>query len=127
MSPGRVASAAIEQNHDDSGIIWPASIAPFDIALVPIGMAKSERVRETAEKIYSELASLGIEVLLDDRNERLGVMLSDIELIGIPHRVVIGERSLEKGVAEYQLRSTGESREIPVESLVSELAELLGK
>ena len=121
-----VIAAAIEQNHDDRGIIWTEAIAPFQVALVPIGMAKSERVRETVEKLYADLVSNGVEVLLDDRNERLGVMLSDIELIGIPHRVVIGERSLENGVAEYQHRATGEGRGIPLDSLLSELLELAG-
>ena len=122
----RVIAAAIEQNHDDRGIIWTGAIAPFQVALVPIGMAKSDRVRVAAEDLYSGLRSRGVEVLLDDRNERPGVMLSDIELIGIPHRVVIGERSLENGVAEYQHRATGEGREIPLDSLLPELLQLAG-
>ena len=100
----RIVAAAIEQNHDERGIIWPASIAPFALAIVPIGMRKSAAVKEAAEKLYSDLTAAGVDVLLDDRDERPGVMFADMELIGIPHRVVIGERSLKQGQIEYQGR-----------------------
>jgi prolyl-tRNA synthetase len=100
----RIVAAAIEQNHDERGIIWPASIAPFALAIVPIGMRKSAVVKEAAEKLYADLTAAGIDVLLDDRDERPGVMFADMELIGIPHRVVIGERSLKQGQIEYQGR-----------------------
>jgi len=100
----RIVAAAIEQNHDERGIIWPRPIAPFELAIVPIGMAKSTAVRETAKKLHDELAAAGVEVLLDDRDERPGVMFADMELIGIPHRVVVGDRSLKQGQIEYQGR-----------------------
>ena len=100
----RIVAAAIEQNHDERGIIWPASIAPFALAIVPIGMRKSAAVSAAAEKLYADLTAAGIDVLLDDRDERPGVMFADMELIGIPHRVVIGERSLKQGQIEYQGR-----------------------
>jgi len=100
----RIVAAAIEQNHDERGIIWPASIAPFALAIVPIGMRKSAAVKEAAEKLYSDLTAAGVDVLLDDRDERPGVMFADMELLGIPHRVVIGERSLKQGQIEYQGR-----------------------
>ena len=100
----RIVAAAIEQNHDERGIIWPASIAPFALAIVPIGMRKSPAVSEAAEKLYADLTAAGVDVLLDDRDERPGVMFADMELIGIPHRVVIGERSLKQGQIEYQGR-----------------------
>ena len=96
----RIVAAAIEQNHDERGIIFPRAMAPFDLAIVPIGMGKSAQVRKTAEQVYRDLVSAGIDVLLDDRNERPGVMFADMELIGIPHRVVIGERSLKQGQIE---------------------------
>ena len=100
----RIVAAAIEQNHDERGILWPASIAPFALAIVPIGMRKSAAVSAAAEKLYTDLTAAGVDVLLDDRDERPGVMFADMELIGIPHRVVIGERSLKQGQIEYQGR-----------------------
>lgn len=100
----RIVGAAIEQNHDERGIIFPRAMAPFDLAIVPIGLSKSQAVRETVEKLYSELTLAGLEVLLDDRDERPGVMFADMELIGIPHRIVVGERNLKEGRIEYQGR-----------------------
>jgi prolyl-tRNA synthetase len=100
----RIVAAAIEQNFDARGIILPAAMAPFQVVIVPIGMGKSEAVRNTAEQLYAELTAAGIEVLLDDRDERPGVMFADMELIGIPHRIVIGERGLKENQVEYQGR-----------------------
>ncbi|MGB5325611.1 MAG: proline--tRNA ligase [Pseudomonadales bacterium] len=111
----RVMAAAIEQNHDDNGIIWPASIAPFSVALVPINMHKSELVRTHCEKLYSALLKAGVEVLLDDRDERPGVKFADMELIGIPHRVVLGEKSLQRGMLEYRARRDSESSDLPID------------
>jgi len=113
----RIVAAAIEQNHDDAGIIWPAPMAPFDIIILPLNGHKSHRVRELAEKIYAELKSAGREVLLEDRNLRAGVMFADAELIGIPHQLVIGDRGLDKSVVEYRQRG-GENDEIPIEEAV---------
>jgi len=93
----RIVAAAIEQNHDDKGIIWPDPMAPFTVAIIPLGYRKSEAVKEAAEKIYAELAGSGIEAFLDDRDERAGVLLADQELVGIPYRIVIGERGLKEG------------------------------
>ena len=100
----RIVGAAIEQNHDERGIIWPAPIAPFGLAIVPLGYRRSEAVRAAADALYERLSAAGVEVLLDDRDERPGVLLADVELIGIPHRVVIGERGLKDGKIEYQRR-----------------------
>jgi prolyl-tRNA synthetase len=100
----RLLGAAIEQNHDDKGIIWPDAMAPFTVALAPMGYDRSATVKDTADKLYDELIAAGVDVLLDDRGERPGVMLADLELIGIPHRVVIGERGLKEGNVEYQHR-----------------------
>jgi len=100
----RIVGAAIEQNHDERGIVFPEPIAPFQVALVPLGYARSAQVRETADAIYQELTGMGIEVLLDDRDERPGVMFADMELLGIPHRIVVGDRGLKDGVIEYQGR-----------------------
>jgi prolyl-tRNA synthetase len=100
----RVVAAAIEQNHDDKGIIWPDPMAPFVVAVIPLGYQKSAAVKDAAEKLYAELRAADIDVFLDDRNERPGVLLADQELVGIPHRIVIGERGLKEGVVEYQHR-----------------------
>jgi prolyl-tRNA synthetase len=100
----RIVAAAIEQNHDDKGIIWPDPMAPFAVAIIPLGYRKSETVKAAAEKLYADLGAAGIEAFLDDRDERAGVLLADQELIGIPHRIVIGERGLKEGVFEYQHR-----------------------
>ena len=100
----RLLGAAIEQNHDDKGIIWPDAMAPFTVALAPMGYDRSAMVKEAADKLYAELIAAGVDVLLDDRGERPGAMLADLELIGIPHRVVIGERGLKEGNVEYQHR-----------------------
>ena len=110
----RIVGAAIEQNHDEKGIIWPDPMAPFTVAVIPLGMQKSDAVRQAAESLYAELAAAGVEVLLDDRGERPGVMLADQELIGIPHRVVIGERGLKEGVVEYQHRRDAEATKVPL-------------
>jgi len=104
----RIVAAAIEQNHDKYGIIWPEAIAPFKVAIVPMNMHKSHRVKEVAEKLYDELLSAGFEVLFDDRKERPGVMFADMELLGIPHSLIIGERNLDEQKIEYKHRATGE-------------------
>jgi prolyl-tRNA synthetase len=100
----RVVAAAIEQNHDAKGIIWPAPLAPFSVAIAAVGYDRSEAVRATADRLHDELDAAGVEVLLDDRGERPGVMFADIELIGIPHRITIGDRGLKEGKVEYQAR-----------------------
>ena len=108
----RIVGAAIEQNHDEAGIIWPAPLAPFDVVLVPINMHRSDEVRAAAESLYQELRDQGVEVLLDDRDARPGVKFADAELIGIPHRLVISERSLAAGELEYRHRRDAESRNL---------------
>ncbi len=115
----RVVAAAIEQGHDERGIIWPNELAPFQVAICPMNMHKSDRLQETVEKIYHDLSNAGIEVLLDDRKVRAGFMFADMELIGIPHRIVIGDRGLDSGTAEYQGRIDKESQEIKFEDIVS--------
>jgi prolyl-tRNA synthetase len=100
----RIVAAAIEQNFDERGIIWPEALAPFTVAIAPIGYDRSDAVRATADRLHDELESSGVETLLDDRGERPGVMFADLELIGIPHRVTVGERGLKNGEVEYQRR-----------------------
>ena len=112
----RIVAAAIEQNFDERGIVLPAAMAPFQIAIAPIGFRKSEIVRNAAAQLYAELSEAGIEVLLDDRDERTGVMFADMELIGIPHRIVIGERGLKDGNVEYQGRRDTAAQIIPLQS-----------
>ena len=102
-----------EQNHDERGIIWPAPLAPFDIALLPLNMAKSEKLKTAAEKLYKELQEAGYDVLLDDRDLRPGPMFADAELIGIPHRLVLSERGLDAGTVEYKGRRDAENQNIP--------------
>jgi prolyl-tRNA synthetase len=120
----RVVASAIEQNHDDNGIIWPTSIAPFKVVIVPMNMHKSERVKTVAEKLYADLTSAGIDVLFDDRKERPGVMFADMELIGIPYRIVIGDRSLDKGVLEVKGRNDEKASEIAVDTIVDHVKSL---
>ncbi|MCS0447308.1 proline--tRNA ligase [Vibrio diabolicus] len=114
----RVVAAAIEQNHDKYGIIWPDAIAPFQVAIVPMNMHKSEEVKEAAEKLYAELTAMGIEVLFDDRKERPGVMFSDMELIGVPHTIIIGDRSMKEGNFEYKNRATGEKTPVAMTDII---------
>jgi len=115
----RIVAAAIEQNHDDSGMIWPTSIAPFQVALLPMNMKKSQRVREAAENLYAVLSAAGLEVLLDDREARPGVMFADMELIGIPYRIVVGEKNLDRGMLEYKSRKDAASRDLPQAEIVA--------
>lgn len=114
----RIVAAAIEQNFDDRGIIWPEAIAPFSVGILPMNMHKSHRVTDIAEQLYKDLSEAGIDVLLDDRKERPGVMFADMELIGIPHTVVIGDRNIDAGVFEYKNRRTGEKQDIPFDQLL---------
>ncbi|MDP2557630.1 proline--tRNA ligase [Photobacterium damselae subsp. piscicida] len=114
----RVVASAIEQNNDENGIIWPDAIAPFQVSIVPMNMAKSEEVKEAAEKLYADLTAAGIDVLFDDRKERPGVMFANHELIGIPHTIVIGNRSLENGEMEYKNRRTGTKENVAVTDIV---------
>jgi prolyl-tRNA synthetase len=119
----RIVGAAIEQNHDDNGIIWPGPLAPYDVVLVPINMHRSDDVRDAAESLYAELSDAGLEVLLDDRDARPGVKFADAELIGVPHRVVIGDRGLAKGELEYRHRRDSESRDLKREEVLELLKE----
>jgi prolyl-tRNA synthetase len=121
----RIVAAAIEQNHDDAGIIWPSAMAPFQVALVPLNMKKSEAVAACAEWLYEALQSAGVEVLMDDRNERPGVKFADMELIGIPHRVVIGERTLDDGQLEYQGRCDRDAQRVARDDIVTFLLDRL--
>jgi prolyl-tRNA synthetase len=111
----RVLGAAIEQNFDDKGIIWPEAIAPFEVVICPMGYDRSDAVRERADKLYATLQQAGIDVILDDRGERPGVMFADWELIGVPHRIVIGDRGLKEGKLEYQGRRDTEATLLPVD------------
>ncbi|MBM7071758.1 proline--tRNA ligase [Shewanella sp. 202IG2-18] len=113
----RIVASAIEQNHDDRGIIWPDAIAPFKIGILPMNMHKSPRVKELAEKLYHDCQELGLEVMFDDRKERPGVMFADMELVGVPHTIVIGDRNIDNGVLEYKNRKTGEKQDIPMDGL----------
>ncbi|WP_250459517.1 proline--tRNA ligase [Microbulbifer litoralis] len=123
----RIVAAAIEQNHDDAGIIWPEAIAPFQLAIVPINMHKSDVVREKCEHLYESLRKQGVDVLLmDEPKARLGAMLADVELMGIPHRIVVGDRGLEKGVVEYKGRRDAESQEFAESQLEEVLLKTIG-
>jgi len=121
----RIVGAAIEQGHDARGIVFPAAIAPFELAIVPIGMKKSDAVRAAAEKIHAEALAAGIDVLLDDRDERPGVMFADMELIGIPHRIVVGERGLREGKLEYQERRDTAATPVPLDSAIAQVQKRL--
>ena len=121
----RVVAAAIEQNHDEKGIVWPTAIAPFHAALLPMNMHKSVRLREAAEKLYADLTAAGIEVLFDDRQVRPGVMFADSELIGVPHRIVIGDRGLDAGTVEYRHRRDTESIDVALDDIVPHMRSLV--
>jgi prolyl-tRNA synthetase len=113
----RIVGAAIEQNHDERGIVFPRAIAPFEVCIVPMGYTKSESVKAAADTLYADLKAAGVDVLLDDRNERPGVMFADMELIGIPHRVVVGERGLGEGKLEYKGRTDSEAEMVPLDAI----------
>jgi prolyl-tRNA synthetase len=122
----RVVAAAIEQNHDERGIIWPEPLAPFNVVLVPINMQKSARVREVADRLYAQFNAAGIETLFDDRDARPGVKFANAELLGIPHRVVVGERGLDAGKLEYRHRRDAESTEFALDDALDFIRTRLG-
>ncbi|WP_343590597.1 proline--tRNA ligase [Paracidovorax wautersii] len=115
----RLPAAAIEQNHDERGIVWPDAIAPFTVVVCPVGMDRSEAVKATAEQIYADLLAAGVDVILDDRGERPGAMFADWELIGVPHRVTIGDKSLKEGVVEYQQRRDAAATKVAVADILA--------
>lgn len=117
----RVVAAAIEQHHDDKGIVWPDSMAPFTVGIIALGLGKSEEVKNASEKLYNELEALGVEVLYDDRDERAGVMFSDMELIGIPHVITIGAKGLAQGIIEYKNRRSGEKESIAADQILENI------
>ena len=121
----RILGAAIEQNHDARGIIWPRAIAPFEVVICPVGWGKSQAVRDEAQKLYDALLATGVDAILDDRDERPGVMFADWELIGVPHRVTIGDRGLKEGVVEYQGRRDAEAAKLPVGELLGHVLDRL--
>jgi len=121
----RIVAAAIEQNHDNQGITWPLSLAPFHVAVLGMNQKKSQRVREACTGLYRELLDAGLEVIFDDRDVRPGVMFADMELIGIPHRVVIGEKNLDQGLVEYRARAGGENKNIPRNEILAFLKKQL--
>ncbi|HYQ90932.1 MAG TPA: His/Gly/Thr/Pro-type tRNA ligase C-terminal domain-containing protein, partial [Candidatus Competibacteraceae bacterium] len=114
----RIVAAAIEQHHDERGIIWPAPMAPFQVALLPLNAQRSQRLRAAATALYQGLQAAGVEVLLDDRDVRPGVMFADMELIGIPHRLVLSERNLDSGQVEYKGRRDNDSTLLPREQVL---------
>ena len=123
----RIVAAAIEQNNDERGIIWTDAMAPFQAVIVPMNYKKSEAVREAADALYEQLKAAGVDVLLDDRDERAGVLLNDSELLGIPHRVVIGDRGLKTGEVEYQARRDAESQAVALDAVATKVQAALGK
>ncbi len=122
----RVVAAAIEQNHDERGIRWPMALAPFQIALLPLNASRAPQTMELAQKLYAELAALGVDVLLDDRELRPGVMFADMELIGIPHRLVISDKGLAAGELEYRARDAAENEMLPADTIMDALRQRLG-
>jgi len=123
----RIVAAAIEQNHDERGIVFPSPIAPFEVGIVPIGMGKSAAVREAAERLHAQLETAGVDVLLDDRDERPGVMFADMELVGIPHRFVVSERGLKAGEYEYKGRRDEKATAVAVDQAVAHVLACLGR
>lgn len=121
----RVVAAAIEQNHDDKGIVWPVPMAPFTVAIAAVGYDRSAEVKTAADKLHDELSLAGIDVLLDDRGERPGVMFADLELIGIPHRITVGDRGLKEGMVEYQARRDTAAIKVPVATIAAHVQSLL--
>jgi prolyl-tRNA synthetase len=121
----RIVGAAIEQGHDERGIVFPAAIAPFAVCIVPMGYAKSAAVKTAADALYADLRAAGIDVVLDDRNERPGVMFADMELIGVPHRIVVGERGLNDGKLEYKGRGDAEAQMVACGDVMTFLQEKL--
>jgi prolyl-tRNA synthetase len=121
----RLLGAAIEQNHDDKGIIWPRGIAPFEVVICPMGMDRSEAVREAATNLLEQLQQAGIDTILDDRGERPGVMFADWELIGVPLRVTVGDRGLKEGVVEVTVRRGLATDKVPLAAAVGEVAKRL--
>lgn len=121
----RIVAAAVEQNHDQYGITWPDALAPFQVAIVPMNMHKSARVQEVAEQLYAELKAAGIDVLFDDRKERPGVMFADMELVGIPHQIVIGERNLDEQAVEYKNRKSGDKTKVAIDAVLATVQEAL--
>jgi prolyl-tRNA synthetase len=121
----RVVAAAIEQHHDEQGIIWPQAIAPFQLVIVPINGHRSKQVKDQADSLYQQFSAAGIDVLLDDRNERPGVLFADNDLIGIPHRLVVSDRNLEQGCIEYKARAAGESQQISMDNVIEFIKNLL--
>jgi len=121
----RIVAAAIEQNHDEKGIIWPDPMAPFKVAVIPLGYRKGEAVKAAAEALYAGLEAAGIDAFLDDRDERAGVLLADQELIGIPHRIVVGERGLKEGVVEYQHRRDAQATKVALNEAVAHVGSRL--
>jgi prolyl-tRNA synthetase len=121
----RVVAAAIEQNHDERGIRWPTALAPFQVALLPLNAAKCPQTMELAQKLYAELLALGVEVLLDDRDVRPGVMFADMELIGIPHRLVISDKGMAAGQLEYRARNAAENEMVALDDTLNFLKKAL--
>ena len=122
----RIVAAAIEQGNDEKGIIWPLPMAPFQVAIAPIGYRKNAEIKKVADQLHDELQAAGIDVLLDDRDERPGVMFADLELIGVPHRVTIGDRGLKDGKVEYQSRTDKAATTIDLQNAAGHLISLCG-
>jgi prolyl-tRNA synthetase len=121
----RIVAAAIEQNHDEHGIVWPEAMAPFEVALVPLNMDKSEAVATATEALYEQLINLGVEVFMDDRKERPGVKFAQMELIGIPVRVTLGDRSLAEGNIELQERTSDQKQLIPIAEAADAITDMI--
>ena len=119
----RIVAAAIEQNYDERGIVWPANMAPFEVVITPIAYQKSEQVKQACDSLYQTLLELGVDVLLDDRKERPGIMFADADLIGVPHRVVIGDKSLANDLVEYKYRAAETAQDMPLDSIAKFLNE----
>jgi prolyl-tRNA synthetase len=121
----RVVAAAIEQHHDDKGIIWPKNIAPFQVVIIPLNANKSPAVKDLANTLYEQFCQAGIDVLFDDRNERAGALFADHDLIGIPHRLIISDRNIEQNCIEYKCRATGETQQLILDKAVDEVINLI--
>ena len=117
----RIVAAAIEQNNDERGIVWTDTMAPFTVVIVPMNYRKSDTVKAAADDLYAALQALGVDVLLDDRDERAGVLLNDSELLGIPHRIVIGDRALKEGMVEYQNRRASSAENVAIDAVAAQI------